>query len=410
MRIVSILLVAVGLIQTGPLSQWTPLTTGTSARLRGVSAVSDRVAWASGTNGTVIRTADGGLSWQRLTVPGADKLDFRDVDAVSEREAFVLSIGPGEQSRIYKTRDTGATWIEQFVNTDPKAFFDAMAFWDETRGVAISDSVNGQFVILTTTDGGATWTRVPAAALPPALPNEGFFAASGTNVAVLPPNHVWVGTGAASESRVLRSSDGGRTWALAGTPLASGPSSGIFSIAFADPLHGIVVGGDYKAESAMSDNAAVTADGGATWTLVKGLSGFRSAVAYQPANASTIVAVGPSGADVSRDGGKTWAAIPGPGFHAFSFVRGGTRGFGVGEQGTAGALGVSARARGRSEATAHSGCGQSAAPLQPRRRRWRAGRRRSKSAVFRPPSTSAPGRAPARCAAYRETPSRVRAR
>jgi photosystem II stability/assembly factor-like uncharacterized protein len=341
MRLVSILVVAVGLTQTGPSFHWTPVPTGTTARLRGVSAVDDRVAWASGTNGTVIRTADGGLTWQRLTVPGAEKLDFRDVDAVSAQEAFVLSIGPGEQSRIFRTSDAGATWVEQFVNKDPKAFFDAMAFWDATRGVAVSDSVDGQFVILTTADGGATWTRVPAAALPPALPNEGFFAASGTNVAVLPPNHVWVGTGAANESRVLRSSDGGRTWALAKTPLASGPSAGIFSIAFADPSHGIVVGGDYKAESAISDNAAVTTDGGATWTLVKGLSGFRSVAAYQPGNAPTIVAVGPSGADVSRDRGKTWAPIAGPGFHAFSFARSGARGFGVGERGAAGILGVS---------------------------------------------------------------------
>ena len=125
-----------------------------------------------------------GSTWQTLTVPDAEKLDFRDIDAVDERTAFVLSIGPGEQSRIYKTSDAGATWIEQFVNRDPKAFFDAMAFWDAKRGVAVSDSVDGQFVILTTTDGGATWARVPATALPPALPNEGFFAASGTNVAV----------------------------------------------------------------------------------------------------------------------------------------------------------------------------------------------------------------------------------
>jgi photosystem II stability/assembly factor-like uncharacterized protein len=340
-RIVSILVVAVGLAQAAPSFQWTPVTTGTSARLRGVSAVSDRVAWASGTNGTVIRTADGGLHWQRLTVPGADTLDFRDVDAVSEQQTFVLSIGPGDQSRIYNTTDAGATWVEQFVNRDPKAFFDAMAFWDSTRGVAVSDSVDGRFVILTTVDGGTTWTPVPASALPPALANEGFFAASGTNVAVLPPNHVWVGTGAASEARVLRSSDGGRTWAVAKTPLASGPSSGIFSIAFTDPSHGIVVGGDYKAESAVSDNAAVTTDGGATWTLVRGLRGFRSVAAYQPGHASTIVAVGPSGADVSRDGGKSWAAMSGGGFHAFAFARGGTRGFGVGERGSAGILGVS---------------------------------------------------------------------
>ena len=87
--------------------------------------------------------------------------------------AYALSIGAGELSRIYKTADAGRTWTAQFVNRDPKAFFDAMAFWDAKRGVVVSDSVDGQFVILTTSDGGASWERVPAAALPPALPNEG---------------------------------------------------------------------------------------------------------------------------------------------------------------------------------------------------------------------------------------------
>ena len=223
-----------------------------------MSAVSDRVAWASGTNGTVIRTSDGGTTWQRLAIAGAEKLDFRDIDAVDDRTAYALSIGAGELSRIYKTSDAGLTWIEQFVNHDPKAFFDAMAFWDAKRGVAVSDSVDGQFVILLTSDGGTSWVRVPASALPPALPNEGFFAASGTNVTVAAPNHVWVGTGAASQARVLRSSDGGRTWALSKTPLDAGPSAGIFSIAFSDRTHGIVVGGDYKAESVAGNNAAFT--------------------------------------------------------------------------------------------------------------------------------------------------------
>ena len=329
-----------GMVQPAPEVQWSSLTTGVTARLRGVSAVNDQVVWASGTSGTVIRTADGGKTWRTLTVPSAEKLDFRDVDAIDERTAFVLSIGPGEQSRIFKTGDAGANWVEQFVNRDPKAFFEARAVWDAKRGVAVSVSVDGQFVILTTGDGGTTWTRVPASALPPALPNEGFFAASGTNVAVLPPSDVWIGTGAASEARVLHSPDSGRTWSLAKTPLTSGPSAGIFSIAFADAKHGIVVGGDYKAESAVSDNAAITADGGATWTLVQGLSGFRSVVAYQPRSRSSVVAVGPSGADVSRDGGKTWRAAGGPGFHAFSFSPSGTRGFAVGERGSAAILGV----------------------------------------------------------------------
>jgi len=338
MRTTLTVLLMAFLIQAPARFRWSPLSTGVGARLRGVSAVSDRVAWASGTNGTILRTTDGGDTWRQLSIAGTEKLDFRDIDAVDDNIAYALSIGPGELSRIYKTSDAGITWIEQFVNRDPKAFFDAMAFWDADRGVAVSDAVDGQFVILTTGDGGRSWVRVPATALPPALPNEGFFAASGTNVTVAAPSHVWAGTGAAGEARVLRSTDGGRTWTVSKTPLNAGPSAGIFSIAFSDAQHGIVVGGDYKAETVAGNNAAITADGGTTWTATKGLSGFRSVVAYVPGSAASVVAVGPSGTDVSTDSGRTWTPLPGPGFHAFSFPRRGTVGFGVGEKGSAARL------------------------------------------------------------------------
>ena len=317
---------AVALALAAPI--WTVQQTGVTARLRGVSAVSDRVAWASG--GTVLRTSDGGATWQTLSIPGAEKLDFRDVDAVSEDVAFVLSIGSGESSRIYKTIDAGRTWTLQFTNTDPKAFFDAMAFWDPNRGIAFSDSVEGQLVILRTTDGGKMWTRVPAAGLPPALDNEGAFAASGTNVAVMGRDRVWIGT---STSRVLRSTDGGLTWSVATTPLATGSSAGIFSIAFRDTDHGIVVGGDYRKENEAIDNAAITNDGGRTWTALKGLSGFRSVVTYLPGS-SSVIAIGPQGADLSFDDGKTWAPLLGAtGLHTFAVARRGNTGWGAGENG-----------------------------------------------------------------------------
>jgi photosystem II stability/assembly factor-like uncharacterized protein len=314
---------------------WTDQPSGVTARLRGVSAVSDRVAWASGSAGTVLRTSDGGSTWQTLTISGSEKLDFRDIDAVSEQTAYVLSIGSGDSSRIYKTIDSGRTWALQFTNDDPKAFFDAMAFWDADRGIAFSDSIDGRLVILRTDNGGRAWTRVPAEGLPPALENEGAFAASGTNVAVYGRDHVWIGTGAAAVARVLRSADGGRTWAAAATPLAAGPSSGIFSIAFRDAEHGIVVGGDYRKESEAIDNAAITSDGGRTWTKATGLSGFRSVVSYLPGAAPpTLIAVGPQGADSSVDDGRSWTPLPGTsGLHTFSFAKPGGVGWGAGEKG-----------------------------------------------------------------------------
>ena len=315
---------------------WTMQTSGVNVRLRGVSAVSERVAWASGAGATVLRTVDGGTTWQKLTVTD-EALDFRDIDAVDEQTAYALSAGNGPASRIYKTTDAGKTWQLQFKNEDPQAFVDAMTFWDANHGIAFGDSLDLQFYILTTDDGGHTWSRVPTSNLPPAQGNEGAFAASGTNVAVVGKSHAWIGTGAAAKSRVLRTADRGRTWQVADTPLASGQSSGIFSIAFRDEKHGVIVGGDYRKETDAVDNLAVTNDGGATWTLVKGLSGFRSVVAYVPGT-KTLVALGPSGGDYSTDDGRTWTPITGPGFDTFSCVPGKQIGWGAGDKGKIGRL------------------------------------------------------------------------
>jgi len=306
---------------------------GVTARLRGVSAVNEKVAWASGSGSTVLRTSNGGSSWKRLNVT-TEPLDFRDVDAIDEQTAFVLSIGNGPASRIYKTTDAGMTWTLQFKNEDPEAFFDAMSFWDGNHGLVIGDSIRGQFCILRTENGGRTWTRVPVNDLPPALENEGAFAASGTNIALVGKSHAWIGTGAAARARVLRTSDSGRTWRIADTPLHAGPSAGIFSVAFRDVKHGVIVGGDYTKEKEARANVAVTSDGGISWELVKGLSGYRSVIAYVAGpKTPSLVAVGPSGTDYSSDDGRTWTEIAGPGFDTFSFGRGRAVGWAAGAQG-----------------------------------------------------------------------------
>lgn len=335
MRLASFILAGVTLICSAAAQQWTPQRSGTNARLRGVSAVSRSVAWASGSGGTYARTTDGGANWQSAVLPGASQLDFRDVEAVDANTAYLLSIGPGEQSRIYKTTDGGRNWALQFTNHNTKAFFDAFAFWDARTGVAMSDPVDGRFILIKTTDGGATWKELPPDNLPPALDGEAAFAASGTCIAAQGNQNVWFGTGGGAVARVFRSTDGGNSWKVANTPITAGNlSSGIFSIAFKDAKNGVSVGGDYKKENETSKNVATTTDGGASWALVKGPrpGGFRSAVAYVLGKKGLmLVTVGPSGSDYSLDGGASWSKMNSTGYHAVSFVHG--AGWGVGEGG-----------------------------------------------------------------------------
>ncbi|HYP54480.1 MAG TPA: hypothetical protein VEQ42_13105 [Pyrinomonadaceae bacterium] len=315
-------------------AQWAAQSSGTTVRLRGVSAGNSRLAWASGDKGTFARTTDGGRTWRAGVVPGAEGLDFRDVDAFGADTAYLLSIGAGESSRIYKTTDGGKTWALQFVNKRPKAFFDAMAFWDERHGVALSDPVDGRFLVIETTDGGRTWRELPRAGMPPAREGESAFAASGTCVAVWGRRHVWFGTGGPSGVRLFSSADGGRTWDARHVPLIFGEAAGVFSVVFRDRARGTIVGGNYTKEQDARDNAAYTRDGGRTWRNPSGRrpGGYRSAVAYVRATGA-LVAVGPSGSDISTDGGDSWTSLGAEGFHAVSFAPAGRAGWAVGEGG-----------------------------------------------------------------------------
>jgi hypothetical protein len=294
---------------------WLDQASGSPATFRGASAVSDSVAWASGSGGTVVRTIDGGETWQTRTVPGLDTAELRDIEAVSAEVAWVMSVGRGTESRIYKTRDGGETWTLQFTSEYPEAFFSAMAFRDERRGIAVAGGLERQFVVTVTEDGGESWNRVEPGNVPAAMDGEGFWAATGTNVALVGDTHVWLAT---SRSRVLRSADGGITWQVADSPVVSGANFGARSIAFRDARNAIAVGGDAQSRDDAIDNMAMTTDGGATWTLVRGpdgqpsaLSGNRTAVSYVPGS-RLVLAVGQNGADLSRDDGETWTRIDVP--------------------------------------------------------------------------------------------------
>jgi photosystem II stability/assembly factor-like uncharacterized protein len=273
-------------------------TSGTSALLIAISPVNENVVWASGTAGTWVRTVDGGATWETGRVPGADTLQFRDVHAVDAQTAWLLSIGNGDQSRIYHTKDGGRTWALQFTNPDPAAFFDCFDFWDARRGIAVSDAVNGRTVMIQTTDGGAHWT--PVASTPPALEGEGSFAASGTCLITRPGGHAWNAAGTPI-ARLLHTMDYGRSWTVDTIPLTA-----ISSVAFRDDRHGIVLGTDSSAATAS------TRDGGKTW--VRGGAppfgrGVYGGVYVPGARTPVVVAVGPGGLAWSADDGASWTVI-----------------------------------------------------------------------------------------------------
>jgi photosystem II stability/assembly factor-like uncharacterized protein len=316
----------------------TPQNSGTTQGLIAVSPVNPRVVWASGRGGTFVVTTDGGNHWRAGVVPGAESLQFRDVQGVSDRVAYLLSIGSNGPTdfRIYKTVDGGAHWTMQFQNQNPSAFYDCFAFWTPRRGIAHSDSVNGVFPDLRTTD-GTTWQDI-SANMPPALPGEASFASSGTCVATQGARNAWIATGGSSVARILATRDGGDTWNAYDTPLVSSPSAGAFTVAFRNPWRGIVGGGDLDPNDPNNAATATSSDGGKTWMLTNkppvtgaifGLSyigpagngGHENGNDSDDNGRTVVITANDGGAAWTPDEGNTWFTLQGvSGYWAVAFA------------------------------------------------------------------------------------------
>ena len=337
----------------------TPQTSNTTNLLIAVSPVDQNVVWAVGTSSTFVVTTDGGNTWRSGVVPTPNSADIqlRDVQGVSAQVAYVLSIGnlPADFA-IYKTEDGGNTWKQQFQNQLVGAFYDCFAFWTPTNGIAHSDSVNGVFPDQRTVD-GMTWQSI-ANNMPPALPGEASFAASGTCVATQGTSNAWIATGGSSIARILATTDGGNTWAAYDTPLHSSPSAGGFSVAFRDASNGILGGGDLApANASTAAQTATSHDGGHTWHLtawppvlypifclayLSNTTGFggQQQDSRDPAKQSptdytryVVITADIGGAAWTPDEGTTWYELPGvTGYWAVAFANP-QNGWMVGENG-----------------------------------------------------------------------------
>ena len=299
-------------ILAAQLPQVEVLTSGTKTSIRGLSVVNDNVVWASGSNGTIGKTTNGGKTWKWLTVKGFEKNDFRDIEAFDASTAVIMAVA--DPAYILKTTDGGDTWKVVYENKTKGMFLDAMEFWNEQSGIVIGDPIDGKFFVARTFDGGSNWQEIPLDKRPVADSGEACFAASGTNVRALDKDEaVFVSGG--TKSRLFTKN---QTKTL---PIIQGKeTTGANSIAVWDKLkmkggkRMIVVGGDFNADSSDQKNCFYTNDGGNTWNAPNTPPhGYRSCVEYF--SKTEIFSCGINGVDYSLDGGKNWKWISKEGFH-----------------------------------------------------------------------------------------------
>ncbi len=280
--------------------QWQNILTQTDASFRGLSVVDDSVAWVSGSKGWVGRSVDGGHNWTFKQVKGYEQCDFRSLYACNDKYAIIANAG--SPAYILRTQDGGESWEKMYEDKDTAAFFDGIASIACKHSIVYGDPKNGRLELLRSDDAGKTWWRLPNR--PQLAEGEASFAASGTTIQKT-GRRVVIATGG-KVSRLFISRNSGETWKDIPTPIIQGQSTtGIFSVACYSKKKMIIVGGDYKRDTLKKDHVFYTTNGGKKWYApVRPTRGYRECVTF--ISDDTVVALGPTGTDISFDGGRNW--------------------------------------------------------------------------------------------------------
>jgi photosystem II stability/assembly factor-like uncharacterized protein len=298
------------------------METGTDASFRGISVADEHSIWVSGSKGWIGRSTDGGSTWRYSRVKGYEQCDFRSVCAFDSLTAIIANAG--SPAYVLRTEDGGNTWRQVYENEDSAAFIDGIGFWPahgHRRGLIHGDPINGRMLLLRTTNGGKRWCAIEG---PLMAEGEASFAASGTSINCYGRSTVVIASGG-RKANLYVSGCKGKCWRTVTTPMLSGEASkGIYSFAASrEGQSWFIAGGDYRHDTISTANFFYSTNKGKQWTAPNTTTrGYRECLAIADnatdpkSGSATIVAVGPTGIDISYDHGHNWQALSNDkGFH-----------------------------------------------------------------------------------------------
>ena len=311
----ALLAAAVLLAPMPALAAWRIAAVPKDATLRAAATLGGGHVQVSGSKGTYAVSDDSGRTWRLTAPPEGAELDFRGLAALDARTTILMSAGEGPKglAKLFRTADAGRTWTVVYETREPGSFLDTIAFRDARVGYVLGDPVGGRWFLLRTRDGGRTWQRLPG---PVAAPDEAAFAASNSALFLGPGREVWIVSGGLAKGRVHRSVDDGRTWSVSETPLAAGPTAGLFGGLALGGGRAVVVGGDFKDELATA--ATIAAGDGKAWRLPLHSGTPRLLEGVGRLDTKTLITVGPRGTSRSLNGGQTWREVDQEAFHAIA--------------------------------------------------------------------------------------------
>ncbi len=296
----------VGIVAPAAAQSVTVLTNGTKTSIRGLSVVTDKIVWVSGSNGMIGKSFDGGVSFSWQQVKGYERTDFRDIEAFDKKVAVIMGID--SPAYILRTVDGGENWTKVYENNQHGIFLDAMEFWNEQSGIVLGDPINNHFIIARTFDGGRTWKQLPEDKCPVADSGEACFASSGTNIRKLNKAEAIFISGGRAANVFIRDSK-------LKLPIVQGKeTTGANSIAVKNKKAFIIVGGDFNTKDSSTRNCVITGNGGSSFTApLTGPHGYRSCVEYLAKK--RWITCGLNGVDITGDDGLHFDWISKESFH-----------------------------------------------------------------------------------------------